>query len=333
MDDEPNPLRKALWPLATLYATAVALRNLPFNRGWRRVHSLEVPVVSVGNLAAGGTGKTPLICWLVARALAQGRRPGVLARGYGRAPGAELNDEGMLLERRFPGLPQAQDPDRVAAGQRLLAQAEVDLLLLDDGFQHRRLHRDRDIVCLDMARPLAGGFLPVGLLREGLGALRRASMVVLTRAGGFDSEAIDWRRQELRRWVPEATPIYAAEHRPTRLLCTETETEVPATDLAGRRVLLLSGIARPQSFAATVRSLGAEVLAEIRRPDHHRHTAAELAAASARAAALDAELLVTEKDEVKLRGLPQPRLVLLLDLQMCGDEPTVEECFPPVPHP
>src|SRR5690606_2019149 len=131
------------------WAVASVARNAAFDRGLRRARRLPVRVVSIGNLTAGGTGKTPLVVWVCERARALGLVPGVLARGYGRAPGARLNDEGELLAARLPGLPQEQDADRVLAGRRLLARHPVDVVVLDDGFQHRRLERDRDVVCLD----------------------------------------------------------------------------------------------------------------------------------------------------------------------------------------
>src|SRR5690606_11024693 len=118
------------------------------------------------------------VVWVCERARALGLVPGVLARGYGRAPGARLNDEGELLAARLPGLPQEQDADRVLAGRRLLARHPVDVVVLDDGFQHRRLERDRDVVCLDAERPFADGrLLPAGDLREPRRALRRADTI------------------------------------------------------------------------------------------------------------------------------------------------------------
>src|SRR5690606_22578410 len=153
--------------LSLAYSLGTALRAAAYDRGLLRVERLDVPVVSVGNLTVGGTGKTPLVAWLVERARRAGRRPGVLARGYGRPEGATLNDEGELLAARFADLPQVQDPDRVAGGRRLCATPAVDLVILDDGFQHRRLYRDLDLVCVDAKEPFAGGLqLPAGDLRE-----------------------------------------------------------------------------------------------------------------------------------------------------------------------
>src|SRR5262249_33431092 len=156
------------------------LRNAAFDRGWRRVHRLPVTVVSVGNLTVGGTGKTPTVAWLCALAAARGRRPGVLARGYGRAPGALLNDEGEMLAGAGPGRRTERAPDRAAAGRRLLTRG-ADFVVLDDGFQHRRLHRDVDLVCLDARLPFGiGRCLPAGELREQPAGLQRADAVIPT---------------------------------------------------------------------------------------------------------------------------------------------------------
>src|SRR5687768_6617186 len=136
-----------------------------FDAGLLRVERAAVPVISVGNLTAGGTGKTRLVHWLVAELRGRGLRPGVLSRGYGRAPGQALNDEGRMLAAAFPGLPQVQEPDRVRGARALVAASGVDVIVMDDGFQHRRLWRDLDVVCLDATSPFGGGAcLPAGLL-------------------------------------------------------------------------------------------------------------------------------------------------------------------------
>jgi tetraacyldisaccharide 4'-kinase len=326
MNAPADLLRAGLWPLSLVYGLAVRLRNAAFDHGLREVHRLGVPVVSVGNLTVGGTGKTPLVVWLVERARALGRRPGVLARGYGRAPGAPLNDEGLLLEARFPGLPQVQDPDRVAGGRRLCREHEVDLLLLDDGFQHRRLGRDLDLVCADAARPFDRGMLlPAGDLREPATGLRRAGAVVMTRAGGLDPARIDRSIAALRRAAGRALPVFVSEHAPVDLLAAETGRVESPDALRGRRVHLLSAIARPAAFERSVAALGAEVRARHARRDHHVHDAAEVRALAAAARADGAELLVTEKDAVKLGAVDAPYLVLRIGLRFLRGEPSPAE--------
>lgn len=320
-----NPLRASLWPLGLCYGTVAALRNWLFDAGLRRVHRLPVPVVSVGNLTVGGTGKTPTVAWLCALARARGRRPGVLARGYGRAPGAELNDEGTMLQQRLPWLLQEQDPDRVAAGQRLCAKG-ADFVVLDDGFQHRRLHRDRDVLCADALLPFGNGHcLPAGDLREFRSGLRRAGVVLLTRAGTLSPDQLAARVGRLRDLAGRDLPVHACDHAPTVFVARPDGSELPLTAVAGRRCVLLAAIARPASFRATIEALGGEVVAEHRYRDHHRFTSAEVTAAARAAEAAGAWLVTTEKDDVRIPVAALPRHVLRIELRFLHGEPTPAE--------
>ncbi len=312
--------RRGLWPLSCIYGGAIRLRNALFDAGWRRIGRLPVPVISVGNLSVGGTGKTPLVLWLVEALAGAGHRPGVLARGYGRAPGAALNDEGMLLAGRHPELLQVQNPDRVAGGQRLV-ELGADVVVLDDGFQHRRLHRDCDLVCADAAAPFADRrLLPAGDLREPARALTRADAVVLTRAAGLDEGRRAAARIAVQRAAGRELQVFYTEHRARDVLARPSDEVLPLSALRGRRVALLSAIARPQSFEASVAALGAEIVLRERCRDHHRFTAAELSAVRARVEERDCVLVVTEKDDPKL-PIDLPRWVLRIDLAFDGESP------------
>ncbi|MBM4062581.1 MAG: tetraacyldisaccharide 4'-kinase [Planctomycetes bacterium] len=321
-----NPLRSALWPFGLLYGLGMAVRNWAFDRRLRPVHRLPVPVVSVGNLTVGGTGKTPAVLWLCALAHARGRRPGVLARGYGRAPGERFNDEGAMLQQRQPWLLQEQDPDRVAAGARLVRQG-ADYVVLDDGFQHRRLHRDLDVLCLDAARPFGNGqCLPAGDLREFRSGLGRAGLVLLTRADGLAAEDLAARAARLRQLAGRADlPVFPCRHAPRDVLALPQGEVLPLAALRGRRAVLLSAIARPGSFRDAAAGLGVEIVRELRCRDHHRFTAAdaERAAAAARHAA--AIVLATEKDAPKLSPLGLPCHVLRVELRFLGEPPSPAE--------
>lgn len=321
-----NPLRQALWPLGLLYGGVAAVRNWTFDSGLRAVHRLPVPVVSIGNLTTGGTGKTPTVAWLAALARARGRRPGVLARGYGRAPGALLNDEGTMLQQRLPWLLQEQDPDRVAGGQRLVAKG-ADYVLLDDGFQHRRLHRDRDVICLDAELPFSNGScLPAGDLREFRSGLRRAGVVLLTRAARLSPEQLAARKDRIRQLIGrDGVGVHACNHGPSDLVVQPAGDVRSLRDLRGRRVLLLSAIARPDSFRDTAERLGLEVAAERRFRDHHRFTAAEVAVAAAAAQTAGAVLLTTEKDDARLVPFDVERWVLRIELRFLDGEPPPAE--------
>lgn len=300
---EENPLRQALWPLSLLYGAATAARNWTFDAGLRAVHRIDAFVVSVGNLTVGGTGKTPTVLWLAELAHRRGKRVGVLARGYGRAPGQRLNDEGAMLQARLPWLRQEQDPDRVAGGRRLTA-AGADYVVLDDGFQHRRLHRDVDLLCLDARLPFGNGqCLPAGNLREFRSGLRRASVVLLTRAGALDDAQFAARQDRIRGLARQPRlAVHACDHAPLDLVHRPDGAILPLASLQDRPVVLLSAIAKPASFRATVETLGATVVREFRHRDHHRFTAAELAAAAQAARQQGALLVTTEKDDARIRA-------------------------------
>ena len=319
------PLRKSLWPFAWLYAGVAATRNGLYSSGWKRVHRLSVPVLSVGNLTVGGTGKTPLVVWLIEALLARGFRPGVLARGYRRAAGARLNDEGEMLARRFPGLPQVQDPDRVAGGARLLAEHELDLVVLDDGFQHRRLGRERDIVCLDARLPFDNWqTLPAGLLREPPRGLRRADVAVLTRADRIDDEGFAARRARIHALAGRAIPVLRAVHEAAELVERPSGASRPLGAVRGQRVGLMSAIGNAASFERTVEQVGGIVAWHERFRDHHRFRPEELARVGRRAAADSVPLLVTEKDDVKLPAADLPRLVLRIAMRFGGEDPLAD---------
>lgn len=320
----PRWLRVGLWPFSLLYGGGVVLRNSLFDARIRRVERLPVPVISVGNLTVGGTGKTPLVMWLLERARAAGRKPGVLARGYGRAPGAELNEEGEMIAARFPDVPQVQNPDRVAGGQELL-RSGVDLVVLDDGFQHRRVHRDCNVLCLD-ARFAAEDrmMLPAGRLREPLSGMRRADVVVLTRADALSPDDIEIRMAAVRTRVGRDVPVFAARHRPRDLLSMPGGEVVPLTELDGRSVALVSAVAQPAAVRETVAGLGAKVALHKSWRDHHRFTRAELDEVAESVRSTGARLVVTEKDEPKMTDWAMQRWVLRIDLEFIGDEPSPE---------
>lgn len=298
-------------------------------RGWayaRRIlpsYDVGTPVVCVGNVAAGGTGKTPMIAWLARELGARGRRVGIVSRGYG-ASDEGPNDEALMLAEVLPHVPHEQDRDRVAAATRLV-DAGLDVVLLDDGFQHRRLARDVDIVLLDALRPFGlpappdGGapvraMLPRGLMREPVSALGRADAVVVTRADSAPPGRIDELRALAAEHAPDAI-LALASHVPVRLRARESGgwVERPLADLDGLAVELFSGIGNPGAFEATARGLGAAVEAHRAFGDHHAFTATELAGLGESVPAL-----TTAKDAARLlaSGVRAPSNLLVLDVEM-----------------
>jgi len=316
-----------------VYGGVTRLRNAGYDRGWLPRERLDCAVVSVGNLTVGGSGKTPMVAWLARELARRGRRPGVLARGY-RGGGARLNDEGRALARELPGVPQVQRADRAGGGRELVALG-VDVVLLDDGFQHRRLARDLDLVLIDATRPWGlsaapGGaavraLLPRGLLRERPQSLARADALVLTRTEQADARALAALERELEALAPGA-PILLSEHRPAGLRGPEGER--PLAALRGLRVELVSGIAHPAAFEATARALGAEVAGVHAFPDHHAFVAADLAAARAGGG----ELLATTKDAPKLAALGLPFLALEVELALVRGAAVMEALLDALPR-
>jgi tetraacyldisaccharide 4'-kinase len=291
--------RLALGAAAGPYGVAVRLRNLAFDRGWRPVERAGVPVVSVGNLTVGGTGKTPTVEWVARRFRSRGRRVALLSRGYGQSQG--LNDEGLVLDQNLPDVPHLQDADRVRLARIAVEELEAEVLVLDDGFQHRRLGRDLDLVLLDALDPFGlGRLLPRGLLREPIGSLRRAGVVLLSRADLVDAPT---RRAIRARAERAAGPLRWAEarHAPRDLIDAEGESS-PLDGLAGRKVAAFCGIGNPEGFRRTLAQLGVAPIGFRAFPDHHPYPRADVEDLARWAAGLGADLaLTTQKDSVKLR--------------------------------
>ena len=320
--------RAGLAALALPYAAAVTIRNAAYDRGIAATRRAAVPVVSVGNLTLGGTGKTPLVAWVAGRCVAAGRRPAIVSRGYGAARG-QTSDEAAELALVLPAVPHVADRDRVAAAAEAVARA-ADAIVLDDGFQHRRLARDLDIVAVDATDPFGCGHIfPRGLLREPLAGLRRAHAVVLTRADAVDAD----RRRALmaalgdicRRSGPQ---VWAeATHAPRRLR-TATNEHLPLDALRGRPVAAFCGIGNPAAFRLALERLGADLIDFKTYPDHHAYSAADAAALVSWATAARADLVVTTlKDLVKVRteSLGGIRLAALeIAIEFLGGEAGLE---------
>jgi tetraacyldisaccharide 4'-kinase len=286
------------------YASAVRWRNRRYDRGRAATHRVGVPVVSVGNLTLGGTGKTPLVKWLARWFAERGVRVAIVSRGYGTAAGRQ-NDEALELAQALPGVPHVQNPDRVAAARRVVDEFSCQLILLDDGFQHRRLARDLDIVLLDATEPFGCDHVfPRGTLREPLGGLARADVVCLSRANLLDAARRNAIRQRVAALAPQSAWCEAA-HAPRELRNSSGVVE-RLTTLAGRPVAAFCGIGNPGAFRQSLAAAGADIVSWREFPDHHAYTAVDRAALAEEAAASDAELVVcTQKDLVKL---PAPAL-------------------------
>jgi tetraacyldisaccharide 4'-kinase len=282
------------------YGMVVRLRNLAYERGWLRRQRAGVPVVSVGNLTAGGTGKTPCVEYVARFYRGLDRRVAILSRGYGGQGGR--NDESLVLEENLPDVPHLQGADRVALALVAIEELESEILVLDDGFQHRRLARDLDLVLIDTTMPWGyGHLLPRGLLREPASGLRRAGLIVLTRCDQTLAEQRERLLQTLRRIAPEV-PAIETSHRPVDLSNSE-EKSAPLELLHDGPVAGFCGIGNPEAFRRTLLDRGAELVAFRVFPDHHAYTREDVDDLRRWAERLpvDTTIVTTQKDLVKLR--------------------------------
>lgn len=305
-------LATVAWP----YGLAHQLRLQMYTRGWAPVKRLPCRVLSVGNLTLGGTGKTPLVEALATLLRDRGHRVGVLSRGYGVKNQGQITvvsdgeqclvspeeggDEPVLLAEHLPGVPIVVGRDRYIAGMVAVERFGVEVVVLDDGFQHIQLARDLDILLLDAIRPLGlGRLFPRGDLREPPSALSRADVIVLTRW----EPGLLVPPPEVKLPHPPA-PVFRSQHAPVDLRMLQDGQTLPLASLKNRRILAFCGIGFPESFRRTLERLGAAVVAFFPFPDHHPYTRLELEALARTAAAHGAEIMVTtEKDSIRLRRL------------------------------
>jgi tetraacyldisaccharide 4'-kinase len=310
-----------LGALATSYRALLVARDGLYALGVLRSRPLDCPVVSIGNLTVGGTGKTPAVELAVRTLTDLGHRPAVLSRGYGRRGGGtqvvadaasirldpeEAGDEPFLLARRLPGVPVVVGSNRYEAGRLARARFGVTAIVLDDGFQHRTLRKDLEILMVRATEPWGNGrLLPGGPLREPVSRLARAGLVVATGARGLDEAAAV--SATLARLAP-AVPVLTAMHEPTECFESSAMRVVPLAALRERRLVAFAGIGSPARFRRTLQDAKAPLLDFREFPDHHWYTREDLNALERRAADLDAHgFVTTEKDWVRLRSLPAPK--------------------------
>jgi tetraacyldisaccharide 4'-kinase len=317
-------LRGALSIAAGAYRGALTARDTCYAAGIFSTRRLRVPVISIGNLTLGGSGKTPLTA-LVAAALAElGTSPAILSRGYGRRTRgvrvvadrdgvrlstSEAGDEPRLLAEQLPGIPVVVGESRYEAGRVAVERCGAHALVLDDGFQHRTLAKDLEILAVPGTAPWGNGRLfPRGILREPMSALRRVQVAVVTNPPHETTAKTI--AESLRRQGSPAIVLTGTYH--VHALRRGTDgTALPPQALAGRRVVALAGLASPAGFVATLSSLGA-IVAELEEfPDHHPYTEADLGRVRASARRAGAECVVTtEKDWMRLREGPRSALDL-----------------------
>lgn len=326
------------------YRGALALRQTLYTRGFLKSRRLPCPVISVGNLTLGGTGKTPAVELAVRTLMDVGILPGVVSRGYGRRTRGILvvadrhgtrvdpfaaGDEPFLLARRLPGIPIVVGENRYEAGRLCLESFDVQALVLDDAFQHRSLEKDLEIVLISGSAPWGNGHLfPRGPLREPVSALTRAHLVVITEPP--DEASVRAIANTVRAQHPKGG-IVTARYEPVEYWEVQGGAVSGLGGLRGLRVYAFAGIARPGNFARTLAKLGLSVAGFTEFPDHHWYDSSELEALASHARACGAQALVTtEKDAVRCLGLTLsscPLLALAVRLSLADGRDAWERAF------
>lgn len=343
-------LRGLLRGLSVVFTGLVQLRLWLYRIGVKRYHTLGCQVISVGNLTVGGTGKTPVVEVLARLLEANGRRVAILSRGYkrekkpflerwkdrlllrsGEEPppqvvtdgetvfmdSAHSGDEPYMLARNLRGVAVIVGSDRVRSGKYAIKKLGCDTLILDDGFQHLRLKHRLDIVLVDATNPFGNGrCLPRGILREPVRNIKRAGFIFITKSRPTGEPEL---RQTLRALNPTAE-ISECRHSAKYFQDVYTDEKQPLTMAEGKRVVAISGIARPRGFENELVRQGAEVLDHRMFPDHHRFTSGEIMEVANRAVEMDADCLVTtEKDAVRfphVKGCSIPMVYLRVEIEM-----------------
>ncbi len=322
--ENPNTpvVTAGLWALSVGYRLALAVRAQAYHWRFLSTGRLACPVVSVGNITLGGSGKTPMV-ELVALCLRElGAAPAVVSRGYGRdTRGAHVvadreggrlgpraaGDEPVLLAERLPGIPVIVGENRLEASRLAVERCGATAIVLDDGFQHRTLHKDLEILVVNGRAPWGNQCLfPRGMLREPLSALRRADLLVVTNpAGPLDVQAA---AGTIRRHN-EGAPVLVASYEVVEAQEIGAGLRVSVGELSGRRLLAFAGLGSPSGFADTLTSAGVRVAGLVEYPDHYWFSEGDLRELGRQARATGAEgLITTDKDRVRLRSLTLPSL-------------------------
>ena len=293
----PWLVRCALCAAAQVYRLAIFFRNRNFDNG-TNVTRVEVPVISIGNLTTGGTGKSPMVIWLAAYLRQQEIRVAVLSRGYGVASN-QASDESLEFQQRLRDVPHLQNPDRVASAKIAIEELEMQALVLDDAFQHRKIARDLDVVLIDCTQPFGFGYLlPRGLLREPLGSLRRSDLIVLTRCNRITDLELAKLEQTIGKFT--SAPVVKTRTSATHLQQSSGEI-VPLDSLASKKVFAFAGIGNHQNFWESLQSLDYQIQDKLAFPDHHNYTRADIVRIGDAASLASAEAIVcTHKDLVKV---------------------------------
>ncbi len=315
-------IRFLLIPFSFVYSLIVSLHNFFYKIHLFKIHSVNAKVISVGNITWGGSGKTPAVLYTLGLLSKEGSNVAILTRGYG-------GDEEKLFTRLTPGVRVMVGKDRVKNGLGAIKKYSVNTLLLDDGFQHRRLKRDLDIVCVDATNPFGNGWMiPVGSMREGLKGLKRADIFLITKVDLVSNKKSLKALEKKLRDINQKAIIVKSVHRPDHFYKLSDEMMMDIEYLKNKNIALLSAIGNPSSFEKTVLSLGLNVKKHFIFRDHYWYKKKDLKKVDiyCKKNGIDA-VIVTEKDAIKLQGaqfkLQNAELfVLSIKLQIIENEQT-----------
>lgn len=294
-------LRVLLRVLSGIYGSVVGVRNKLYDGGLLKSYSVAVPVVCVGNITAGGTGKTPLVIWLCRYLRDKGLRCVILTRGYKTRPG-EMTDEPALLAKACGDVPVVVDSDRVRGARKAIEHHEAQVLVLDDGFQHRRLMRGLDIVVIDATCPFGfGKLLPAGLLRESPHSLKRAKAMVITRSNHVEPKVLEGIEERIHQYAPDipVIPVAKTVHRHTWAV-TFQNRQIGLDELKGKPVYAFCGIGNPAAFFSSIERSGLQLAGTEVFDDHYAYTQEDMKHIYKKARKCGADvILCTQKDWVK----------------------------------
>lgn len=311
----------ALLPFSSLYYLVLRIRELLYRWGLLRSTSLPLPVISVGNITTGGTGKTPLVEFLTRFLLDKGKKVAILSRGYNgiKRPLGEVNDEYLEFRENLPNVPILLGKNRLSSAKTAMEEYHPNCIILDDGFQHWRLQRVLDVVVIDSLEPFGnGGLIPSGTLREPLRNLRRAGLFILSHTDQCDPKALEDLKRNLGE-IDSNIPIVESIHYPLYLEDPGGQ-RLDTSWLRGKRLYAFCGLGNPLSFQKTLQLLGGEIVGFRAFPDHHHYSNKDIDFVAREALQLEAEALITtQKDMVKLRDYslwPIPILSLKIEIRI-----------------
>lgn len=291
-------LRMLLSIIAVAYRFVIALRNWSYNIGLAKSHSADAVVISIGNITTGGTGKTPLVIWLCELIRKKEIPCAILTRGY-KVEQGKFTDEPALLAKACPDARVIVDADRIAGAKKAINEHSAKVLVMDDGFQHRRLKRNLDIVAIDATCPFGyGRLLPAGLLREPVSNLKRAHAIIITRYDQATTDDINKLEKQIKMIAPNI-PIAKANHVSRYAKAIKGET-ITLAELMTKKVFAFCGIGNPQAFAAHLKTMGINVSGSMFYNDHYDYTTQDIEDIYEKARYLEADLvLTTQKDWIK----------------------------------